>query len=66
MNRREVLTRALSAISGQQAEARRQLEQAGNLGMDDLVVYWAAQLEELKVTYHGLLDMLREVNHEQP
>ncbi len=66
MDRHNILTGALVAVSDQQAEARRQMDQAASLGSEDLVAYWTEQLEALKVTRQGLLDMLWEVNREQP
>ncbi len=62
MNRQELITKALNAVTFQQTEARNQYRTAADLNRPDLMTFWEDRIAEHEATYKGLLDWLFTLN----
>lgn len=62
MNKQDLITKALHAVTCQQTEARNQLRNAADLNRPDLLTFWESKVAEHEATYRGLLDWLFTLN----
>ena len=62
MNKKDLITKALHAVTCQQTEARKHYRTAADLNRPDLMTFWEGRIEEHEATYKGLLDWLFTLN----